>query len=127
MPKREYEPGKAVPGFKATQGMLVGMKSTKDVPFGTSKVKVDCHVTATTKSNGGRGFRGQMRYINHFHVTFETKDDGKLGQYNYSCSNGSIGAPKWGGNGIELTDGVMASLAAISAQKAKAMTKLVSK
>lgn len=125
MPGTGYAPGKAIPGFKPGQGMSVGLNSKESVSFGTAKISVETHVTLTTKTSGGRGIKGQTRYINHFHVTFENKDDGKYGQYNFKVNNGSIASPTWGGNNIDIPDDVQASFLTIANKKKAKMAKIV--
>lgn len=125
MPAKMYAPGAEVPGFKPSQDMSIGMNSKEKVKYGTATVTVSCHVTLTMKSGGGRGLKGAMRQIDHFHVTFETDTEGKLGQYNHAVNNGSIGAGKWGGNNVDIPDEVMTALQKIDEKKSSAMKKLV--
>ena len=124
MPSKYYEPGKVIGKFKPGQGMLIGYEKKHSVKYGTGSAAVKSHITATTKTKGGKGFDGQSRAIDHFHVTIED-GQGKLGQFNHGVSNGSIGAGKWGGNGRDIPDDMMKQLEAIDADHKKTMEKLV--
>jgi hypothetical protein len=119
--KKLYPNGTPIPGFKAGQGMIVGKESTARVPLpGSAKPSVVFyHVTCTTKTEGS------ARYINHFHVTFESNALGKLGQFNHTVNNGTIGAAKWGGNGVALSQDAMTILTNKAAAKASAMKSVV--
>jgi hypothetical protein len=120
--KKLYPNGTPIPGFKAGQGMIVGKDSTVRVPLpGSAEPSVVFyHVTCTTKTEGA------ARFINHFHVTFESNAlRKKLGQFNYTVNNGTIGAAKWGGNGVNLSKEAMTILTNKAAAKASAMKSVV--
>jgi hypothetical protein len=125
VPRRDYAPAVKIGKFKPGAGMLIGYETSHKVNSGDgATISVKAHITATTASVGGKGWKGNYRYINHFHVTIETPQI-KFGQYNYSVSAGSIKAPSWGDNKQNPTATMMAEFAKIAAAKSKTMGPLV--